>query len=285
MSCFACRNGCVSVRGKRRCRWSSGALLGLVWVPFAYLARLYMVLFIEPCLHPLKLPACILAGKFVYPLLSVNLPWATTQLSPFLGPWLAWMIVGFHFFVLPDIFGFFFWEIKENWSLYAANRPSTLRPVLIGSHGETMRRLLQPGFHSGTIPTLYDRHRKAEQLALKSGKGSAARASRLELEKVEQSVRKFVDREFINLLKQSQSWRGGRADRPRRVGDQSHHRRPGAGAVSQQGAAGGVRGVPRLAGGGAPRARLAGPDHGGPGPGVEHGAGHSVQAGWRGNGA
>ena len=38
----------------------------------------------------------------------------------------------------------------------------------IGSHGETVRGLLQPGFHSGTVPRLYARLRAAERRAVQT---------------------------------------------------------------------------------------------------------------------
>ena len=40
-------------------------------------------------------------------------------------------------FLIPGIFGFLVWELKENWRLYGANRPRQLKPVPIGHHGET----------------------------------------------------------------------------------------------------------------------------------------------------
>ena len=63
--------------------------------------------------------------------------------------------------LIPGIFGFLAWELKENWRLYAANRPPQLKPVRVGAHGETMMRLLRPGIHSGTIPKTYAKLRRA----------------------------------------------------------------------------------------------------------------------------
>ena len=76
---------------------------------------------------------------------------------------------------IPGIFGFLVWELKENWRLYAANRPKGLQPMIIGSHGETMGRLLEPGFHSGTIPKLFAKLRRAERKARASGNWKAVR--------------------------------------------------------------------------------------------------------------
>jgi hypothetical protein len=96
--------------------------------------------------------------------------------------------------------------MKENWSLYAANQGPVLQPVAIGSHGETFRRLLRPGFHSGTVPKLFAKLRHAEQKALATGNFSAVRSVQLHLEEVEEAVRLFVQREFLVLLEQEDAW-------------------------------------------------------------------------------
>ena len=84
---------------------------------------------------------------------------------------------------VPGAVGFLVWELKSNWDLYASNRPATLRPVLVGHHGETMGALLRPGFHSGTVPKLYARMRRA----LRHG-ASAASRYRQQLREVEHAV-------------------------------------------------------------------------------------------------
>src|SRR5262249_19593731 len=78
----------------------------------------------------------------------------------------------------------------------------------IGSHGETVRGLLQPGFHSGTVPRLYARLRKAERDAARTGRWHTARSYRHELDEVAHTVQRFVARELVDLLRQSTSWRG-----------------------------------------------------------------------------
>jgi len=101
------------------------------------------------------------------------------------------------------------WELKENWRLYAANRPPNLRPVMVGSHGETLARLLRPGFHSGTLPKLHAKLRKAERRALR--RPSAAdrvRAHRAALHHLGENVRHFFEREFLALVNASTFWRG-----------------------------------------------------------------------------
>jgi hypothetical protein len=121
---------------------------------------------------------------------------------------LAGAIITFHLFWLPDLFVFLIWEIKENWSLYRANRGKSLQPVIVGAHGETVRGLLQPGFHSGTVPNLYAKLRIAERVATKTRNWHSARAYRHEVEEVADTLRNFVAREMVALLNQSLCWRG-----------------------------------------------------------------------------
>src|SRR5947208_16541028 len=109
-------------------------------------------------------------------------------LKPFMADWLAYSIVIPTVWLLPDAFGFLFWETKENWRLYRANRWRAMRPVPVGPHGETIKALLQPGFHSGTVPRLYRRLRRAERNAYRTRNWADARACRQELDEVCRSV-------------------------------------------------------------------------------------------------
>jgi hypothetical protein len=114
----------------------------------------------------------------------------------------AWVNV----FFIPGIFGFLVWELKENWRLYGANRAAGLRPVMIGHHGETMVRLLRPGLHSGTIPKLYAKLRRAERTAHRGGDWRPTRKHREALYLVKKSIHHFVDRELVFLLSRSAQW-------------------------------------------------------------------------------
>src|SRR5206468_3594881 len=82
------------------------------------------------------------------------------------------------------------------------NQERVLEPVPIGHHGETMRRLLKPGFHSGTLPRIHRKLRRAERRQ----DARAVRKQRRALEHVEESLRHFVERELLSLLAQSKSW-------------------------------------------------------------------------------
>ncbi len=192
------------------------AVLGVLWFPISYVTRFYMLVLIEPGFNPIKLPISSLAAKFLYPLsLTLNLVDNFTDLlTPVLGPTVgrgfAWVTV----FLLPDAVGFIVWETKENWRLYRATQPRTVRTEAVGSHGETVRGLLHPGFHSGTVPKYYARLREAERRGIKTGNWSAARSWRYHLEEVEETVRQFVTRELVYLVNQSTSFQ----TRPLRVG-------------------------------------------------------------------
>jgi hypothetical protein len=178
-------------------------VLGLFWFPVSYLTRFCLVVLIEPCINPIKLPVTLLAAKLMLPFPPVLALWLAGALGPFEAGVLAYIIGQW---LLPDAFGFLFWETKENWSLYRANRRQTLGPVPIGPHGETVRGLLQPGFHSGTVPKLYARLRQAEREPAAPGSAQKARACRLALHEVETALRHFVERELVSLLRQATSW-------------------------------------------------------------------------------
>ena len=189
-------------------------IFGVFWFPIAYLIRFYSVVLIEPMINPLKLPITLLAAKFVYPFLmgiglfdviSLSSP-LVEPLSKVLGGPLAWLFVIGTLYLSPDIFGFLAWELRENWRLYRSNRSKVLKPAVIGSHGETLRGFLRPGFHSGTIPKLFHRLREAEREAANTNNWRKVRAYRQSLDEVKQALRQFVTREFITLLHQSRDW-------------------------------------------------------------------------------
>ncbi len=185
------------------------ALATVLWYPVAFLVRFYLVVLIEPGFNPVKAPMSLLAAKFIYPVLGTMLTEGLAGgLRPTLGAMLAYVIAVVTVWLSPDIFGFLFWEMKENWSLYRANRRTTLRAVSVGPSGETVRRLLEPGFHSGTIPKLYARLRQTEREALQTGSWRAARTYARSLQEVEQSLRRLVQRELVTLLVQGPAWHG-----------------------------------------------------------------------------
>ncbi len=181
------------------------AVLGLLWFGVTYVVRFAVNLLIEPQVNPIKhFPVVTVSHKVCLPMIptlaeifrnmAVRRPTATA----------TGIIFG-----IPGIFGFMVWELKENWRLYRSNRAANLQPVLIGSHGETMLRLLRPGFHSGTIPKLFNRLRRAERHEPTGTMGGrSVRKALAALHHVAESIAHFVERELLALLRQSQGWGG-----------------------------------------------------------------------------
>jgi len=175
------------------------ALIGLIWFPIAYLFRFAFYLLLEPQINPVKhFPVVTVSHKLLLPLvpsfgelLEKMTGWGVAKANVW-----AFSIIA----CVPGIFGFIAWELLANWRLYAANRSRKLNPVVLGSHGETMRGLLCPGFHSGAIPKLFRRLRNSD----------GANSSRLhhELEHAEEAVHRFFERELIHLLAHSPDWSG-----------------------------------------------------------------------------
>ena len=184
------------------------AFLGVLWSFVSFVIRIYVNLLIEPTLHPVKhFPVVTVAHKMFLPMIAVVGEFMLHLFTPYLGKWLAGLLTGFNIFFLPGIFGFLVWELKENWRLYQANRQNSLEPVPVGSHGETVARLLRPGFHSGTLPKLFRRLRRLEHQEASFRRFSSRRAGGDQLEHVEKAIRNFVERELISLLNSCRVWK------------------------------------------------------------------------------
>ncbi|MES2792628.1 MAG: hypothetical protein V4719_23655, partial [Planctomycetota bacterium] len=183
------------------------ALLGVIWGAVTFVVRFAVNLLIEPQVNPIKhFPVVTVSHKIILPMqpLMTRLLDDWFSFSHPMAQTLATVIV----FLLPGACGFLVWELKENWRLFAANRSKRLLPVLVGSHGETLIRLMKPGLHSGTLPKLYSKLRRAERKAhLKRWKNAKA-VYHERLHHVEESVRHFVERDFFMLLDESRGWGG-----------------------------------------------------------------------------
>ncbi|MEN6458660.1 MAG: hypothetical protein ABFC63_06990 [Thermoguttaceae bacterium] len=189
--------------GERRSWLAAKALLGALWFFFAYVLRFAVNVLIEPQFNPIKhFPVVTVAHKL---LLGIYAPLATLLETTMDRP-MAWTVAITIIWCIPGVFGFLVWELKENWRLYAANRRRKLGPVMIGSHGETMGRLLRPGFHSGTAPRRFAKLRLAERRAPTDGDWHSVRKHLHTLEHVERSLRRYVEREFLQLFAESPAW-------------------------------------------------------------------------------
>lgn len=181
--------------------------LALVWFFLTYLIRIFINLFVEPTVNPIKhFPVVTVAAKLILPIIPLLGRFLSGQLQPLVGRTPAGLIAALVIFFLPGLAGFLVWEFKENWKLYRANRPRTLRRAVIGHHGETMLRLLRPGFHSGTIPKQYAKLRKALRQAQRHGSWRSFRKQRDALHHVEEALRHFVERELLFVLNESKGW-------------------------------------------------------------------------------
>jgi hypothetical protein len=178
--------------------------LGPVWSVIAYFLRLYINLFIEPGVNPIKhFPVVTVAAKLMVPLYPMLLSAISGPSRQVMGAALGTSFAAFTVFVIPGVAGFLVWELKENWKLYRKTRSRTLPRVSIGHHGETMVRFLRPGFHSGTIPKRFTKLRRAAWKADER----AVDKHKAELHHIEEAIRKFADRELVALLSESAAFR------------------------------------------------------------------------------
>jgi hypothetical protein len=182
-------------RGDPRFVLAAKGVAGTVWFLVAYIVRLYVNVLIEPQVNPIKhFPVVTVSHKIVLPLSPTLLELFRTPLRP-LGPVIANTVAGTTVLLLPGMFGFLVWELKANFQLYAANRSPTIEAALVGSHGETMLGFLLPGFHSGTVPKLY---RKLRRAAWRDD--PSVDTHRAGLHHVAEAVRRFIERELLTLV-------------------------------------------------------------------------------------
>lgn len=177
------------------------AVLGPVWAFVTYLLRFCINLLIEPQFNPIKhFPVVTVSHKLLIPCLPAFIALLEQTMDKNMAKLMATAII----FGIPGIFGFLVWELKENWRLYGANRKGDLPKAIVGSHGETIGRLLRPGFHSGTLPKLFAKLRCAERRA-HAGEGGRPAARQLRaLRRVQVALRRFVERDLLELLHQVQ---------------------------------------------------------------------------------
>jgi hypothetical protein len=183
-------------RGSSRMIRTFKLLGGFLWFIIAYVVIFVFTLLVEPQINPIKhFPVVTVSHKLILP----TGPAIVQQLSSVLGTPLANTLVWTTIWLIPGVCGFLVWELKENWRLYRANRPRTIRCESIGSHGETMLRLLRPGFHSGTLPKAFSALRRAVQRG-ESSDGKRFRRRWATIRRVEVDVQRFVERELLSLL-------------------------------------------------------------------------------------
>jgi hypothetical protein len=180
------------------------AVLGVIWSFVNAVIRFCVTLLIEPQVNPIKhFPVVTVSHKLILPL---GFP-LTILLENFFDKYTAGLLATAIVTSIPGVFGFLAWELKENWGLYTANRSNSLRPVMVGGHGETLLRLLKPGFHSGTIPKLFAKRRRVARKSRHQAELSRHSAYDERLHHEAESIRHFIEREFVGLLVESQRFR------------------------------------------------------------------------------
>jgi hypothetical protein len=182
--------------GQRRSTVAVKAVLGAFWFFVAYVTRFVINLLVEPQINPIKhFPVVTVSHKLLFPLIF---PLRSLFQTVGFGEGQALTYATGIIWCIPGIFGFLAWEFKENWKLYKANRSKNLKPIRVGSHGETLATLLRPGFHSGTIPKIFHKLRKAQ--ARSNAPLPATHKHREALHHVEAALATFLEREFLALL-------------------------------------------------------------------------------------
>lgn len=190
------------------------AILGVFWAGITFVLRFCVNLLIEPQINPIKhFPVVTVSHKLLLPLAFTSTAAKASPLAALLLKVASGLpietanaIAATVVWGIPGIFGFLVWELKSNWLVYMANRGDDLKPVLVGSHGETFIRLMKPGFHSGTLPKLFAKLRRVDRHRV-SDVHSLARSKYLDqLHHVQVNVQHFVEREFVQLLELCKDW-------------------------------------------------------------------------------
>lgn len=189
------------------------AILGVVWSFVNFIIRFCVNLLIEPQVNPIKhFPVVTVSHKLLLPTMPVILG---PVLTPLMGSVTAAQGMAVTIAtMIPGIFGFLVWELKENWRLYEANRAKHLQPVIVGGHGETLLKLMKPGFHSGTLPKLFRKLRRLERQAVSFRRYRSRTTLYQDLHHVQVALRHHTERELLGLLGECPGWQ----DRPLTVG-------------------------------------------------------------------
>lgn len=192
------------------------ALLAPIWRFSEALIQFYVTVLVEPQVNPVKhFPIVTVGHKLLLPFLPAITAAFVEITQSVLPKVIAYPLVTITILLLPGLFGFLVWELKENWKLYEANhrerphpfgegRVAAVEPAGVGAHGESMRSLMCRGFHSGTLPKGFDRLRKVlrEQLRDDTPYPKRLRRCQRHLEEVEHAIGVFVDREFSFALRE-----------------------------------------------------------------------------------
>jgi hypothetical protein len=197
------------------------AVLAPIWRFAEALIQFYVTVLVEPQVNPVKhFPIVSIGHKLLLPFLPAITAAFVEVSSAVLPKVIAYPLVTLTIVLLPGLFGFLVWELKENWKLYQANHregllgydldvtdepeQSPVEAAAVGGHGETMRGLMSRGFHSGTLPKGFDRLRKVIRNEVRDEIPYPKRLRRVQrqLEEVQQAICVFFEREFVFALRE-----------------------------------------------------------------------------------
>ncbi|MEE2755352.1 MAG: hypothetical protein VYA30_01770 [Myxococcota bacterium] len=193
--------------GENRAVFIVKLMLNIPWFVCTYLIRIYINLLVEPQVNPIKhFPVVTVSHKIILPLTKTLITLFATPLVPVFGVVIGNAVATATVVLLPGVFGFLVWEFKSNWRLYQANQGGGFKTEIIGDHSETMLRFMKPGFHSGTLPSLYQKLRRAQSLE------QSKKRIKFEdgLHHVEAAIRRFTERFLLKSLSMAPSpalWR------------------------------------------------------------------------------
>ena len=202
------------------------ALLAPLWRFAEALMQFYVTVLVEPQVNPVKhFPIVSIGHKLLLPFLPAITAAFLEMSDAVLPKVIAYPLVTLTIVLLPGLFGFFVWELKENWKLYQANHragladasqadeappavdgaePLPVEPAAVGHHGESVRALMSRGFHSGALPKGFDRLRKVIREEMRDQQPYPQRLRRVQrhLEDVEHAFCVFFEREFTFALRE-----------------------------------------------------------------------------------
>jgi hypothetical protein len=200
------------------------ALLTPLWRLSEAVMQFYITVLVEPQVNPIKhFPIVTIGHKIMLPFLPAITGALVAVTDSFLPKLIAFPLVTITIMLLPGLFGFLVWELKENWKLYQANHSRALagaddidgsetarvaataiEPAIVGDHGETLRGLLTRGFHGGALPKAFDRLRRVIRAELRdqAAYSKRLRTGQRRLQELEHTLAVFVERELAFPLRE-----------------------------------------------------------------------------------
>ncbi len=206
------------------------ALVTPLWRFAEALIQFYVTVLVEPQVNPVKhFPIVSIGHKLLLPFLPAITAAFVDISGSVLPKVIAYPLVTLTIVVLPGLFGFFVWELKENWKLYQANHREGLaaagqeqddlpglargaegaatlpvEPAAVGPHGESVRALMARGFHAGALPKGFDRLRRVLRAEMRDQAPHARRMLRVQgqLQEVQHAFCVFIERELTYALRE-----------------------------------------------------------------------------------